>query len=722
MVVVINIEYANMKKVHWNLPFVALDGTKYRIDIYAEGAPTDGVKTLVGAATPFTTDESNSDDFFEPVRPQTGAIHIVNTSGIITMAEIMPADVMDRPVVVVNDTTGYVVWRGFLSCEAYDQEYISRPHTIDLSVRSVLSAMSDIRFYIQYNPHGYSTIREWINNAVAASWELSPVSIHFPDHIKFRPTDYGFEPEHEDVDILDGAYLQNTLFYEINESIGTSGKTTQTVASEPLADIIGDICRFFGWCAREANGEIYFQVISDEAYSVSGVSRISMQDLKYLSTNHRYSINYKNSLCRVECNVKDLDVRMTRPEVPEIPALANPTNGGNVTQPWVIPMLIQNEQDLFTNIKFYHSLATVSWNEGVRSVGNIRRVSWSRPTGRVAISGTSGALAMVDGIGGDVHCGAFFAKFAHSGDAYELKDCIYATFVSINTTVDFPQGISPILTMHYPIAHKYSMRHHLHDEYRDTKVKVELTVESCGVDNDSQHVRKYVSDLDSMFGAVEMYLSIRIGDHRTFKPSVITKENKVYAEFDLPFSANQPEDRWDSDGGDIEFAIYPVLRGAVFGTVAMSELAITDIKVAVENKDCISRKNATNIYGASHAIRENEVAVSNKIATFNNNSDSPNLVFGKYCDYITEYKYLLRNGNTIVRIPEIDMLYRLERYYSKPRGVITIDAEHISTPLPLVRMIGYDGKIYTPLTESRDWKTGVSTIQCFETPDWNVDE
>ena len=61
------------------MPFGSLDGEQYRIDIYAEGVPTE-VKTLEGAAEPFTTDEDNSDDFFSQVRGQTGVIRIVDES------------------------------------------------------------------------------------------------------------------------------------------------------------------------------------------------------------------------------------------------------------------------------------------------------------------------------------------------------------------------------------------------------------------------------------------------------------------------------------------------------------------------------------------------------------------------------------------------------------------------------------------------------------------
>ena len=64
------------KAVRWQIPFVSsIEKTQYRIDIYDEQDGTwSGVTTLTGGPSPIVTDEDASDDFFAPIRTQTGSI------------------------------------------------------------------------------------------------------------------------------------------------------------------------------------------------------------------------------------------------------------------------------------------------------------------------------------------------------------------------------------------------------------------------------------------------------------------------------------------------------------------------------------------------------------------------------------------------------------------------------------------------------------------------
>ena len=63
------------KQVRWQIPFVSRLGTAYRVDIYDEGYTGTPVQ-LLGGTSPFTTSENDSDDYFEPIRPQTGTIEV----------------------------------------------------------------------------------------------------------------------------------------------------------------------------------------------------------------------------------------------------------------------------------------------------------------------------------------------------------------------------------------------------------------------------------------------------------------------------------------------------------------------------------------------------------------------------------------------------------------------------------------------------------------------
>ena len=86
----------------------------------------------------------------------------------------------------------------------------------------------------------------------------------------------------------------------------------------------------------------------------------------------------------------------------------------------------------------------------------------------------------------------------------------------------------------------------------------------------------------------------------------------------------------------------------------------------------------------------------------------------------SRYTTTLGYGTTYVvqRRPEMDLLNRLAAYYGAARQRLELEVAHpTAAPLPLLKLNGInDGKVYLPLSESRDWQTGVCKLTCFETP------
>jgi hypothetical protein len=78
---------------------------------------------------------------------------------------------------------------------------------------------------------------------------------------------------------------------------------------------------------------------------------------------------------------------------------------------------------------------------------------------------------------------------------------------------------------------------------------------------------------------------------------------------------------------------------------------------------------------------------------------------------------LLTLGAATIR-PEVDLLNRLAAYYGAARQRLELEVAHpTAAPLPLLKLNGInDGKVYLPLSESRDWQTDVCKLQCFEMP------
>ena len=131
--------------VKYKIEFESNAGVKYRVEINDptySGTPI----ALQGGATPFTTEEDSTDDFFAPIRTSTGTLNIVDDGSIPNLMEqIVPTNNVQKAVRLMryDDTEeDYVVeWQGFLSCEAYEQEFTDRTKEISINCNSVLQAM-----------------------------------------------------------------------------------------------------------------------------------------------------------------------------------------------------------------------------------------------------------------------------------------------------------------------------------------------------------------------------------------------------------------------------------------------------------------------------------------------------------------------------------------------------------------------------------------------------
>ena len=102
--------------------------------------------SLQAGVTPFVTEVANSDDFFYPVREQTGSIGIV---GEVSALESLMANVpKNSPVTlysVITEgglTSQYVAWVGYLQSEAFSQVWDKGPNDISIPVMSHLAIIT----------------------------------------------------------------------------------------------------------------------------------------------------------------------------------------------------------------------------------------------------------------------------------------------------------------------------------------------------------------------------------------------------------------------------------------------------------------------------------------------------------------------------------------------------------------------------------------------------
>lgn len=174
--------------------------------------------------------------------------------------------------------------------------------------------------------------------------------------------------------------------------------------------------------------------------------------------------------------------------------------------------------------------------------------------------------------------------------------------------------------------------------------------------------------------------------------------------------------------GQVWFYIYPNAgyikeRVGTFGYGRYaSEMFFTklDINYNIKNETKRTDRGENTYHRLLGLNFKEDISISTNISSDLNNLPSPSMLLDTEDSYYGSQTIRYEFGSTK---PEYHLLKRMAAYYGNERSIINIEVEPIANALPMVKFTGYDGKTYIPLSESRNWKTGVSTLQCFEEPE-----
>lgn len=731
------------KNIRWQIPFVSIGGTHYRIDIYDEGTFTP--VTLNGGTNPFTTSEDDSDNYFEPIRTQSGTIEvctIMPDGNYITLDDLLPANNIARPVRLINrDNSDAIEWQGFLSCEAYDQDYTSIPQIIQLPVISVLEAMASVGVSIS-RMTGLERINKIIYNALheidIESGITNFVNIHYDGATK---------------DIFN-KYLDQSVLYSTKDSGGYNQLFTLLDAND-CQSVLEDICVFMGWVAREIGADIYIQCIKDGAIEMhkqslssfyNGIDTFTIESVveypidtifnnKWMGTNHKITSSQGAKSVNISASLKAYNLKVTLPETPKQFLVANPAERwnkwgmyhansskdyyNNITFQSVRMDIVagENHNDAFEanmtvlqslqyentmpwkNVQWYQEMDQLAPPDGVKS-GNY--IDFNTAFLNVA---TGTASTSEDGLMVFAEPSMFF--YYHNSDigrgidiAEELDPnnflyrqrsvlTFFATDGNINISID-KRAVFGMFTGYYD-AGSY--------EVKNPRLRMAI-----------KWGNKWAYIDDSRPGQAPLY-----------------KWGSTFYTFDMPLDGQKkltfPVE--EANNGEVTVYIYPRIKGRIAGTLSpsgilmddtISGVLLTKIEVSYEASSSafLSSDTENNYFRLLRTNFRDKIDISTNIATDLFNNMSPSLVMN---DETTPASTILINGENIK--PEVDLLNRLAAYYGAARQRLDLIVEHpTAAPLPLLRLNGIspDNRIYIPLAESRDWQQDTSTLKCFETP------
>ena len=233
-------------------------GTAYTVNI---GGGTGSAIPLKGGAQPFVTEEDDTEDFFAPVRTQTGYLRVVDDgfaadgTTAFNWKDMIPATDTSRPVTLTAN--GSVVWQGFMQAQNFGGTLYGNPQEREFPIQCPLSALSasdvddinrelkNFAYIIKQafdNLTGISISRYIFQGGVTAqSWLLKLVD------------------------------WQN--FIQASDD-GLSGKYDNLT-------VLQDLCAFWGWTCRVNNQDVVFACVDDA--TVTGMLTLTQSQLNSMA-------------------------------------------------------------------------------------------------------------------------------------------------------------------------------------------------------------------------------------------------------------------------------------------------------------------------------------------------------------------------------------------------------------------------------------------------------
>lgn len=225
----------------WRLAFRSILDESYEIDIMTTTYVAENdIVNLTGTDNPFETQEDDSDDVFKPIRGQTGKINIV-TNDQTLLPSIMPTSDIEKRVEVKKNNR--LVWRGYISSQAYSQPLDSSYVKITIPVKSVLSTLDAVEFT------GYYGKTMDVGDAIKNLFQLAGITLNTDASMYFQTELY------DTTDYLH-SIICTTVFYNLSTYI--SG-TERFQYAEPMNcyEVLSALMRPFGLCVREYHGNFY---------------------------------------------------------------------------------------------------------------------------------------------------------------------------------------------------------------------------------------------------------------------------------------------------------------------------------------------------------------------------------------------------------------------------------------------------------------------------------
>ena len=685
-----------MKKIHWKIFFAsAIDKKKYRVDIYQEGY-TGFPVTLLAGSSPFNTEEDNNPDLFNPIRTQSGTLQVCTAfpggGGLLKVQDILPSNNTDCPVVLVELNNGEeeVVWQGFLSCEAYSQDYIGIAQELSLSLISVLEAMDSVEINMA-ELSGVQTIGTILGHLVHKINEhaVAPFTLYvggIGQQILTR-------------------YADTALFYE-KEERDTENGTEIIMQGVAVKEALSKIATYMGWCVREQGTAIYMQTAGIDA-SVVSLDNVAITsnmrniaDLEWRGTGHSISSYQGAKSVSVVADLRPSEAEIDIPQFPRGEYLVGKNavkhTEGETTTDVVVPTYASTNQSLdgcyIKNWLFIYD-PNILYQYTMTQEGTMRDV-WNNS----AIKDGTRYFTIEGDVPPPTYLGAFMVRAFNSAIDFNLTGlCMVGRWWTDFLLRDQSYFIP---------AEDYAIRL-VSKEWlsaRSGRLRMKLGA------RDISNIIPDSNLSSSESNPLQFAIGIRWGnkflqhDFKTWGTS-FNSPLQVSEELDVDIS--------EYNSGVISLYIYPMTPRHQW-TVLFTEASLIYEDTSID----IYNRGANRYFEAIKVNFRDEVEISTDFASNLNNPPSSSILLNSNptngYDPLVYLPFMLQEEKRIR--PEEHLLGRMVNHYKQPRTMLKLEVATPDTPLALLRLNGInDGKMYLPLAASIDWQRDICQLHCYET-------
>lgn len=696
-----------MKKIHWQIPFAsAIDKKQYRVDIYQEGY-TGSPVTLLAGNSPFNTEENSNPDLFTPIRTQSGTLQVstaIPGGGLLKAQDILPANNTDCPVVLMelNDGEEEVVWQGFLSCEAYSQDYIGIAQELSLSLISVLEAMDSV----ECDPsrlQGVVPVHQLIGYCFdEMERHVDPTREDFPLFISIYIGLQGKEFLYN--------FINTSLFFEVQEQ-NDEGYNEAILKGISLKEVLTKVATFMGWCVREDRENIYIQTAGADNDWVTGTvaemiedqwiptkSNVTnplsdMSNLEWRDTGHRISSRQGARNVEVMANMTPFDIQVGIPDgfpqgeyITAANTVTIPTDEEGVTAEATVYISKENDLNNRYELRVFdiEDYSKPPWFDMVRT-DNVQSLYEHSDYDTLGVTINSVAGAACIAIQNKDHDFDRTGIFVRGCDLVQIiTDVIESDAIMVLRSIDylnayngkFLLSFDAITTQAVAIANNWSI--------------------SVAVKWGNLFLQSDKKTWSSTFGYITLY--------KTDDPTEIPIKDYNY--------------------GEVQVLLMPFVLHDANTTASYQQYILTSLSLEYQApEDVFEDRGANHYFEALKTAFREEVSVECDFGSSLDNLPNPSLILNvdpsRYYEPLT--RMIFFDGMQVEERPEKHLLSRLATYYRKPHASLKLVAAFPGV-LPMMRYKGInDGKFYLPMAASRDWQQDTATLTMLQCePFWRV--